>query len=140
MRRLTTVPGVGPVTAATFVATLDSAARFAGPHQVAAYLGLVPSEHSSGERQQRGAITKTGNRRTRRVLVQAAWGLLRTRAAEATTLRTWAEHLAARRGKRVAVVALARRIAGIRYALWRDRTVYDAARAGGGRRPSSAAA
>jgi transposase len=140
MRRLTTVPGVGPVTAATFVATLDTVARFAGPHQVAAYLGLVPSEHSSGERQQRGAITKTGNRRARNVLVQAAWGLLRTRSAEAAALRTWAQQLAARRGKRVAVVALARRIAGILYALWRDGTAYEAARVRGGQRPLHTAA
>ncbi len=140
LRRLVTVPGVGPVTAATFVATLDTVARFAGPHHVAAYLGLVPSEHSSGERQQRGAITKTGHRRTRRVLVQAAWGLLRTRGAEATALREWAQQLAARRGKRVAVVALARRIAGILYALWRDGTSYEAARVRGPRPPTHAAA
>jgi transposase len=138
--RLTTVPGVGPVTASTFVATLDTVTRFAGPHQVAAYLGLVPSEHSSGERPQRGAITKTGNRRARRVLVQAAWGLLRTRSPDAAALRAWAQQLAARRGKRVAVVALARRIAGILYALWRDGTAYEATRVRGVRRPSQAAA
>jgi len=140
MRRLVTVPGVGPVTATTFVATLDTVTRFAGPHQVAAYLGLVPSEHSSGERQQRSAITKTGHRRTRRVLVQAAWGLLRTRGAEAAALRGWAQQLAVRRGKRVAVVALARRIAGILYALWRDGTSYEAAHVRGPRPPTHAAA
>jgi transposase len=140
MRRLATVPGVGPVTAATFVATLDTAVRFAGPHQVAAYLGLVPSEYSSGERQQRGAITKAGHRRARRVLVQAAWGLLRTRSPDAAALRAWAQQLAARRGKRVAVVALARRIAGILFALWRDGTVFEATRVRGVRRPSRAVA
>src|SRR5436309_11931683 len=93
MRRLDTVPGVGPVTAATFVATLDTVARFAGPHPVAAYLGLIPSEWSSGERQQRGAITKVGHRRARRVLVQAAWSLLRTRSPDAAALRAWAQQL-----------------------------------------------
>lgn len=58
--RLCTTPGVGPVTAASFVSTLDEAERFAGPKQARAYLGLVPSEHSSGERQQRGHISKAG--------------------------------------------------------------------------------
>ena len=140
LRRLTTVPGVGPVTATTFVATLDTVVRFAGPHQVAAYLGLVPSERSSGERLQRGAITKAGNRRARRILVQAAWGLLRTRGPEAAALRDWARQLAARRGKNVAVVGLARRIAGILYALWRDGTAYEARRVRGVRRAPQAAA
>ena len=128
------------MTATTFVATLDTVTHFAGPHQVGAYLGLVPSEHSSGERQHRGAITKTGNRRARRILVQAAWGLLRTRGPEAAALRTWAHRLAARRGKRVAVVALARRIAGILYAVWRDGTVYQATPARSVRRSPAAAA
>jgi len=140
LRRLTTVPGVGPVTAATFVAILDTVARFAGPHEVAAYLGLVPSERSSGERQQRGAITKAGNRRARWILVQAAWSLLRTRGPAAVTLQSWARQLAARRGKHVAVVALARRMAGILYALWRDGTTYEAQRVRGGRRAPQAAA
>jgi transposase len=139
MRRLESVPAVGPVTAATFVATLDTVTRFAGPHQVAAYLGLVPSEHSSGERQQRGAITKTGHRRTRWILVQAAWGVLRSRGPEAAALRQWAQQLATRRGKSVAVVALARRLAGILYALWRDGTVYEPTRVRGPRRPSHTA-
>ena len=140
MRRLDTVPGVGPVTAATFVATLDTVARFAGPHPVAAYLGLIPSEWSSGERQQRGAITKVGHRRARRVLVQAAWSLLRTRSPDAAALRAWAQQLAARRGKQIAAVALARRIAGILYALWRDGTVYEPTRRREPRRASRKAA
>jgi transposase len=127
MRQLQTVPGVGPVTAATFVATLDGVARFTGPHQVAAYLGLVPSERSSAERQHRGAITKRGNTRARWVVVQAAWGVWRTRHPAAVPLQRWARRIATRRGKRVAIVALARRLAGILYALWRDGTVYDPA-------------
>ncbi len=126
MHRLTTVPGVGPMTAATFVATLDTVERFAGPHQVAADLGLVPSAHSSGERQQRGAMTKTGNHRARRVLVQAAWVLRRTRTAEATTLRTWAEQLATPPRQ-------ARRLAGILCARWRDGTTYEAGHVRGDR-------
>ena len=131
-RRLATTPGVGPVTAVAFRATLDDVARFARPGQVAAYLGLVPREHSSGERQHRGAITKAGNTRMRWLLVQAAWGLWRDRHAASGPLRTWASAVATRRGKGIAVVALARRLAGILFALWRDGTTFDPAR--GGRR------
>jgi transposase len=138
-RRLATTPGVGPVTAVAFVATLDDVTRFARPGQVAAYLGLVPSEHSSGERQRRGALTKAGNTRLRWLLVQAAWGIWRDRHAASRPLRTWAATLAARRGKGIAAVALARRLAGILFALWRDGTTFDPARVGG-RPPRVAAA
>jgi transposase len=60
VQRLRTVPSVGPVTAAAFVATLDDVQRFRHAHQVEAYLGLVPRELSSGDRQHRGSITKAG--------------------------------------------------------------------------------
>src|SRR3989442_3589484 len=72
-RHLTTVPGVGPVTAAAFVATVDDVSRFRGAHQVESYLGLIPCEWSSSETQRRGHITKAGNGRMRWLLVQAAW-------------------------------------------------------------------
>ena len=128
-RRLATVPGVGAVTAAAFVATVDDVGRFAGAHQLMADLGLVPSEHSSGERQSRGRITKAGNTRMRWLLVEAAWCILRNAQPETARLRAWALAVAARRGKRVAAVALARRLAGILYALWRDDAECDPVRA-----------
>ena len=127
--RLTTAPGVGPVTATAFVATLDDVTRFAGAHQVEAYLGLVPTEYSSGEKQRRGAITKAGNPRMRWLLVEAAWGVLRSKRPDTADLRAWAERIAVRRGRRTAVVALARRLAGILYAMWRDGTDYGVPRA-----------
>jgi transposase len=130
--RLTTVPGVGPVTAIAYVATLDDVARFRGAHQVEAYLGLVPGEWSSSEVQRRGHITKAGNSRTRWLLVQAAWCLLRRRkTAHTTALRDWADRIAARRGRAIAAVALARRVAGILFAMWRDGSVYDTTRVRG---------
>ncbi len=135
--RLCTVPGVGPVTAAAFIATLDDVARFREAAQVAAYLGLVPQEWSSGERQHRGALTKAGNSRARWVLVQAAWGIWRDKTPRTATLRAWAQRIAARRSKRVAAVALARRLAKILYALWRDGTEYQPERLGR-RRPAMA--
>jgi transposase len=123
-QRLCTVPGVGPVTAATFVATIDRVERFAGAHQVEAYLGLVPRELSSGEKQCRGRITKAGNGRARWLLVEAAWSILRYKKPETLALRRWAERIATRRGKTRAAVALARRLAGIMFAMLRDNTVY----------------
>jgi transposase len=124
VRRLRSVPGVGPVTAVGFVAALDAVDRFASARQVAGYLGLTPTERSSGEQQHRGRISKTGNPRARMLLVEAGWRLLRTRQAAAAPLRAWGERLAARRGRAIAAVALARRLARILYALWRDGSEY----------------
>ena len=125
VRRLQTVPNIGPVTALSFVATLDRVERFRGPHPAAAYLGLVPGERSSGEQQRRGPITKRGNGRTRWLLVEAAWGMIRHAHPDTAELRAWAARIAARRGRRIAAVALARRLAGILYAMWRDGTDYQ---------------
>jgi transposase len=125
VQRLRTVPSVGPVTAAAFVATLDDVQRFRHAHQVEAYLGLVPRELSSGDRQHRGSITKAGPGRPRWLLIQAAVSILRRRPPAAEALRAWALRIAARRGKQIAVVALARRLAGILYALLRDGTVFE---------------
>jgi transposase len=124
VQRLCTAPGIGPVTAVAFVSTLDLVQRFEGAHKVQAYLGLVPSEFSSGERQQRGAITKTGNTRLRWLLVEAAWSILRSRHSRTEELRLWAQRIALRRGQGIAIVALARKLAGILFAMWRDETEF----------------
>ena len=134
---LRTAPGVGPITAAAIVATADEVSRFANAHQFEAFLGLVPGELSSGEKRRIGRITKQGNVRARYLLVEAGWRILRSRQADTAALRAWAEGIAGRRGKRIAVVALARRLAGIVYAMWRDQRAYDAAKL---RRPRPRAA
>ena len=123
---LVTAPNVGRVTAAAFVATIDDVGRFRTAHDLEAYLGLVPSERSSGERRRLGRITKAGNTRVRWLLVEAGWGILRSRSPDAAALRAWGLRIAARRGKRIAAVALARRLAGILFAMWRDGAPYDA--------------
>jgi transposase len=125
VRRLCMVPGVGPVTATTFAATIDDATRFGAAKQVRSYLGLVPREYSSGERQHRGRISKAGGSRARTLLVEAAWALLRWRNAKNQALYDWAMRIAARRGRARACVALARKMAGILYAMWRDGTEFD---------------
>jgi transposase len=121
---LMTAPGVAVVVAASFVSVIDEAKRFTHAHQVESYLGLVPSEDSSGGKRRIGAITKAGNPYLRSLLVQSAWCILRSRNAS-DPLKTWAEALAQRRGKRIAIIALARRLAGVLWAMWRDGTVYD---------------
>jgi transposase len=123
-RLLMTAPGVGVVVAAAFVSVVDEAKRFTKAHHLESYLGLVPSEDSSGGKRRIGAISKAGNSYLRALLVQAAWGILRLRD-DTDPLKAWGAALAARRGKRVAVVALARRLAGVLWAMWRDGTVYD---------------
>jgi transposase len=122
---LQTVPGVGLVVAATFRSFVDDVARFASASQVSAAIGLVPREDSSAERRHRGHITQAGPREMRSLLVQAAWVCWRSK--QSGTLRAWVERLAARRGKRVAVVALARRLSRILFAVWRDGVAFKAA-------------
>jgi transposase len=123
--RLQTVPGVGPVVAVTFRATLDRLERFREAGQVSALIGLVPREDSSGERRQRGHITKAGSQELRSLLIQAAWACWRSRGSGA--LRDWTEQLAGRRGRRIAVVGLARRLSRVLFAIWRDGSVFEPA-------------
>lgn len=125
--RLMTVPGVGPVTAVRFLAAVDQVTRFRTAHQVQAYLGLTPGENSSSMRQQRTGITKAGPAAVRRTLIQAAWSAWRHGANQ--PLIAWTNQVATRRGKFVAVVALARKLAGILFALWRDGTTYRSSQA-----------
>jgi len=126
--RLMTVPGVGPSTSVRFVAALDDISRFGGAHAVESYLGLVPGEDSSAERKRRTTITKAGPSALRWCLVQAAWAARRTRRKD--PMHRWVDEVEKRRGKRVAVLALARKLAGILFAIWRDGTVYDPHRSG----------
>jgi transposase len=126
-QRLMTVPGIGPVTAVRFVAAIDDVTRFSTAHAVQSYLGLTPGESSSSERQQRTGITKAGPAPLRRTLIQAAWTAMRMCPSE--PMVAWAAQIAARRGRFIAVVALARKLAGIMFALWRDGSTYRPARA-----------
>ena len=125
--RLQTVPGVGLIVATSFRAFVDDVTRFGSATQVSAAMGLVPREDSSADRRHRGHITKAGPSPLRSVLVQAAW--VHWRVNKGGALRAWVDRIAARRGKRIAVVALARRLSRILYAIWRDETVYTERRA-----------
>ena len=104
---------------------VDDVGRFADAKGAAAFVGLVPREDSSGPRARKGAITKAGPRALRALLVSAAWTVWRQRTHRGV-LHAWVERLAARRGRRIAVVALARRLTRILYAMWRDECDYRA--------------
>jgi transposase len=131
--RVQTAPGVGPITAAAFISTIDNTERFKNAHQVEAYVGLVPSERSSGEKQNRGGITKAGPPRIRWLLVQAAWGIVRSKTEESAPLRNWTLNIVKRRGYKVGVVALARKLCGILFAMTRDERDFEWTKATSGK-------
>jgi transposase len=122
-RKLMTVPGVGPITATAFQSALDDVTRFKHAHAVESYVGLTPGENSSGLRTQRLGITAAGSVRVRTALVQAAWCAYRVRPED--PMVQWARNVATRRPVQVAIVALARKLAGILYAIWRDGAEYS---------------
>jgi transposase len=130
-RRLMTVPGVGPLTSLRFVAAIDDPSRFSTAHRVQSYVGLTPGEHSSSQRERKTGITKAGPSELRRCLVQAAWSVMLARRSH--PMLEWVRQIAQRRSRPVAVVALARKLAGILFAIWRDGTTYEANHATGRR-------
>ena len=120
-KRLMTHPGVGPLTALAFVLIIGEAERFQCGKQIASYLGLVPLEDSSGNRRRLGHITKQGNSLLRFLLVEAAQVTVRS-------LPEWRSkyfHLAMRRGRKIAKVAMARRLAIGLYWMWRKGWDYE---------------
>lgn len=124
-RLLMTHPGVGPITGLAFVLILGNAERFGCGKQVSSYLGLIPTEDSSGGRQRLGHISKQGNTLLRFLLVEAAHVLVRIDPE----WRSRFFHLAMRRGRTVANVAMARKLAMRLYWMWRKSRSYQPARA-----------
>ena len=125
-QRLMTIPGVGPMTAVYFVATIDDVTRFPNAHAIESYLGLTAGERSSSTKKRRTGITKAGSPEMRRLLNQACWCIFRQRSHD--PLAVWGRQIAERRGKLVANVAMSRKLTGIMYAIWRDQTSYDASK------------
>jgi len=121
-QRLMAVPGVGPVIALRFVAVVGQPERFCNAHERMSYVGLTPGEHSSSLRTHRTSITKAGASDLRHALVQGCWSMLRSKPNE--PMVRWALSLAARRNRQIAVVALARKLVGILWVLWRDAATY----------------
>lgn len=116
-RRLMTMPGIGPVTALTYRATIDDPKRFRRSRSVGAYLGLTPRRYQSGEVDRVGRITKVGDCETRTALYEAANVILRP-TTRWSSMKAWAMKIAARQGARRAKVALARRMAVTLHRMW----------------------
>ena len=121
-RRLMTTPGVGPVVALTYRATVDVPARFRKSKSVGAVFGLTCSRDQSGERDRPGAISRCGDEMMRAMLYEAAQSMLRSK--KWSWLKAWAMQIAKRRGMKRAIVALARRLAVILHRIWIDGTEF----------------
>ena len=122
-RRLTTVPGVGPIVALSFIATIDDVDRFRKAVDVGAYLGLTPRRYQSGETDWTGRISKRGDSAMRKLLYEAA-NVLITRVPKFSPLKSWAVKLAEKKGLKQATVGVARKIAVILTRIWRDGTSF----------------
>ena len=118
-RRLMSVPGVGPITALTFRATIDRPERFRRSRDVGAHLGLTPARYQSGETDISGRISRCGDELARTALYEAAHTLL-VRSRKWSSLRAWGMSIARRRGMARARVAVARKLAVILHRMWRD--------------------
>lgn len=124
-RRFMEIPGVGPVTAVAFKAAVDDPARFDRSRTVGAHFGLTPRRWQSGDSVNHpGAMSRMGDGDMRSVLFEAAQGML-LRSKAKTVLRRWALALARRAGQKKAIVALARKLAVVMHAMWRDGTHFE---------------
>lgn len=120
---LMTMPGVGVVTAMTFVTTIGDVSRFSESEQVGAYLGLTPKQYSSGEINLQGRISKMGSSECRSMLYEAANSML-NRSHKKCAIKTWGLKLAKKKGKQKAKVAVARRMAVAMHRMLVDRTEF----------------
>ena len=120
-QRLMTHPGVGPLTALAYELVIGTPERFHCGKQIASYVGLVPAEKSSGDRRRLGHISKQGNALLRFLLVEAAQVTVRSQPQ----WRSKFFHLAMRRGRKIAKVAMARKLAVHLYWMWRQGWDYD---------------
>ena len=121
-RRLMTTPGVGPVVALTYRATVDVPARFRKSKAVGAVFGLTCSKYQSGEIDRSGRISRCGDEMMRVMLYEAAQSMLRSK--KWSWLKAWAMQIARRRGMKKAIVALARRLAVTMHRIWVDGTEF----------------
>lgn len=122
-RRLMTIPGVGPIVSLAFASMVDDVGQFPTAEHLASYLALVPGEHTTGGKIKRTGVIKAGPSLIRGVLVQAAWSTWRTKPD--SPLVQWAKRISERKGKKVAIVALARKLSAIMYAMWKNERNYE---------------
>lgn len=122
-QRLMTAPGVGPVTALTFISSIEDPGRFAKSSDVGAYAGLVPRRNQSGERDVKGHISKAGDPMLRHALYEAANSIL-ARLKRPCALADWGKRLADTKGPKRARVAVARKLAALLHKLWQSESEF----------------
>jgi transposase len=126
-RRLATIPGIGPITASLIAATVgDNIGAFRSARHFAAWLGLVPRQHSTGGKARLGRITKAGNAEIRRMLVLGATSVVWRARGWNSKAGLWVRGVLARRPVRLVTVALANKMARIAWALMTREQVYQA--------------
>jgi error-prone DNA polymerase len=123
-RRLATIPGIGPITASLIAATVGDISLFKTARQFAAWLGLVPSQNSTGGKTRLGRITKTGNREIRRLLVLGATSMVQRADGWNSAVGAWLRTILERRPVRLVTVALANKMARIAWAVMTHKEVY----------------
>lgn len=116
-RRLATIPGIGPITASAIAATIVDPSAFKSGRELAAWMGLVPREHSSGGKQKLGRVSKQGDRYLRRLLTIGATAVMRRLPGKTDRLSAWVRALLDRRPFRLVSLALANKIARIAWAV-----------------------
>jgi transposase len=122
-RRLMSVPGVGPITALAYRATIDRPDRFRRSRDVGAHLGLTPARYQSGETDIQGKVSRCGDELARTALYEAAHSLL-VRSRKWSSLRAWGMKIAKNRGMARARVAVARKLAVVLHRMWNDETEF----------------
>jgi transposase len=116
-QRLVAIPGIGPVTATALIAAIGNGAAFRKGREFAAWMGVVPREHSTGGKQKLLGISKHGNSYLRRLFIQGARAVLQQRTKQAPGMSAWLEQLASRAHHNVVAVALANKLARIAWAV-----------------------
>lgn len=125
--RLMELPGVGPQVALSFVSTIDDPSRFRSADELASFLALAPGESTTGGKVHRTSTIHAGPVWLKALLVQAAW--VAWRSTPDAPMILWAKAIADKRGKRIAIVALARKLATVMWAMWRTNEPYHPERA-----------
>ena len=124
--RLMTIPGIGAVSAVAYIATIDTPDRFARSRSVGAYIGLTSRKYRSGDVDYRRRISRRGDQMLRTSIYEAANSLLcRVKSGPGQHLKDWAIAIKKRTSHKKAVVALARKLAVIMHAIWKDGTEFE---------------
>jgi len=123
-RRLESIPGIGPLTATALVAAVGEASEFRNGRELAAWLGLVPRQHSTGGKPRLGRISKMGQRDVRRLLITGAMSVIRQALRRGAPPGSWLARMLARKPRMLVAVALANKMARIAWAVMKNKEVY----------------